>query len=283
MQQKQVDIREKAVLVHVKIQSINQNKFDREVTEEIARLKDSYDAGVFIKKLFGKEDIQSIIAVQGYARRIHHFYGLPWYDGGIRLLPTALFDDFSSQINEAIQLLDDAVDDVIARYDDIIQHARKRQGKMFNKEDYPTKEEIKKRFRIVVRFLPVPDKSDFRADMPQEIKDNFTQNDQFEDAVKAMWGKFRDVLEHAFEQLSKKKGKLFESVLSNLIDVVEILPALNIKEDPALNKLVKRAKALYADLEIKDLRENEDLREETATETKKILDKIGDYYAFDEE
>src|SRR5574343_72186 len=105
---------------------------------------------------------------------------------------------------------------------------------MFNIEELPTKRELKERFRILVKVFPVPDKDDFRADIPEDAIENFvdTNREQHDKAVGQLWIRFRTVLEHAVEQLSKKEGKLFESVIENIRALTELLPKLNIVNDP---------------------------------------------------
>jgi predicted transcriptional regulator len=224
--------------------------------------------------------MSEIMKVQGIARSIHYKYSWQWIEGGLRIMSTAVWDDFSKEINETQDMLDKAVRGVVKRYDELMDNAKRRLGKkLFHIEEFPTKEELRDRFKILIRTYPVPDKEDFRADIPEDVIENFEDNtkEQYQKAVNEMWGRFRSVLEHAFEQLSKKEGKLFESVVENIKSLTELLPRLNIVEDAKLNELVEMANNAFENVTIEQLRENTGKRKRKARAAKEILDKMADY------
>lgn len=274
------DIRDRAILVQVTPRGFTTSRYDKSATKEFESYAGAVDAGKFVKDLFTKEEMSEIMKVQGIARSIHYKYSWQWIEGGLRIMSTAVWDDFSKEINEAQDMLDKAVRGVVKRYDKLMNNAKRRLGKkLFHIEEFPTKEELRDRFKILIRTYPVPDKEDFRADIPEDVIENFEDNtrEQYQKAVNEMWGRFRSVLEHAFEQLSKKEGKLFESVVENIKSLTELLPRLNIVEDAKLNELVEMANNAFENVTIEQLRENTGKRKRKARAAKEILDKMADY------
>jgi len=274
------DIRDRAVLVQVTPKGFTTSRYDRSATKEFESYSGAVDAGKFVKDLFTKEEMAEITKIQGLARGIHYKYSLQWIQGGIRIMPTAFFDDFTKEINEIQDSLDKAVRDVVKKYDELMKNAKRRLGKkLFHEEEFPTKEELRDRFKIFVKFYPVPDKEDFRADIPDDVIETFEDGvkEQYQDAVNEMWGRFRSVLEHAAEQLSKKDGKLFESVVENIKALTVLLPKLNIMEDKKLDELVELADNAFSNVTIEQLRENPGKRKRKAKAAKEILNKMSQY------
>lgn len=274
------DIRDRAILVQVTPRGFTTSRYDKSATKEFESYAGAVDAGKFHKDLFTKEEMADVIKVQGLARTVHYKYSLQWVEGGLRIMPTAVWDDFTKEINEVQDELDKAVRKMVDKYDELMANAKRRLGKkMFNIEEFPTKRELKERFRILVKVFPVPDKDDFRADIPEDAIENFvdTNREQHDKAVGQLWIRFRTVLEHAVEQLSKKEGKLFESVIENIRALTELLPKLNIVNDPKLNELVEMADEAYAKITITQLRESPKKRKKKAKETKEILDRMASY------
>ena len=272
------DLRDRAILVQVISRGFAISRYDRSATKDFETYAGTNEAGKFIKSLFTKEEMAEITRIQGMARAIHYRYSLQWIAGGIRIMPIAFFEDFSKEISEVQNLLDVAVKDIVNKYDTIIKNAKRRLNKLFDETEYPTKQELKERFQIVVKFFPVPDKEDFR-NVPDDIIEEFEGETsyQYQDAVNEMWTRFRTVLEHAVTQLSKKEGKLFESVITNIRDMVELLPKLNILDDKELDKSVAIADEAFSDVTIEQLRENPSKRKRKAKEAKACLDRMAQY------
>lgn len=274
------DIRDIAIIVHVRPCGFTTSRYDQSATKEFENYAGAVEAGRFVKDLFTKQEMKEITTIQGLARGIHYKYSLQWMPGGFRIMPTAFFEDFSKEMNAIQENLDSAVRKVIRNYDELMNNAKRRLGKkLFNPDEFPSKEELKNRFKIIIRTYPVPDKEDFRADIPEDVVENFEEarQEQFQEAVNEMWERFRTVLEHAFEQLSKKEGKLFESVVENIKALTKLLPKLNIAEDKELDKLVKSAEEAFENVTIEQLRNNPKKRKQKAKEAKELLDRMADY------
>ena len=68
-----------------------------------------------------------------------------------------------------------------------------------------------------------------------------------------------------------------DSVMTNMVDLVEILPALNVTEDPELEEMCADVKAALTGYSVKDLRKDAKIRETAGTEAKRIMDTMKGY------
>jgi len=74
------------------------------------------------------------------------------------------------------------------------------------------------------------------------------------------WMKIYRPIKHMAEVLSKDKPKIFESLLTNVTDLVNILPDLNFTEDPKLEEMRKEIEGKLCDITADQLRDSKYLR-----------------------
>lgn len=73
------------------------------------------------------------------------------------------------------------------------------------------------------------------------------------------------------ERLHDPKAIFRDTLVSNIVDLVNLLPALNVAEDPDLESMRSRVESILAGLKAEDLREDKALRQETAKDAESIL------------
>jgi len=142
--------------------------------------------------------------------------------------------------------------------------------------------------------MPVPSGDDFRVDMAQAQIDliradierdvaeaaNHAMRDVYRritDATQRMVDKLQNY-KPAFRQGDKSEGVFRDSLVENIRDLVNVLPALNITGDNGLYVLGKRMEALTR-YDADELRRNSQLRRDVAEEAKAINDSISDFFA----
>ncbi len=77
------------------------------------------------------------------------------------------------------------------------------------------------------------------------------------------------------EKLSEKKPKFHDTLVTNINDLVTLLPQLNITDDPDIIKAVASMKSLVVDPG--NLRQNSAFRSQKAKEAQAILAKFDSY------
>jgi len=224
--------------------------------------------------------LEKINKAAGELRTAHYKYTLPWYDNGIRLLPTSKSMEYYSKIGEIKDRFYHEVQEFMDNYDDYIEEAKITLHNLYNPKDYPSREKIAEMFEVKVLPITSPKENDFRssltageiavikADMEQGIED------AFENAKNAIWDKMEEAVERMASTL-KEKGKVFkESMVENLKDIVEMVPDLNFTGDTDINAINQRMKDHLAILSPSALRHNEEYRENAAVKARTILDDI---------
>jgi hypothetical protein len=152
--------------------------------------------------------------------------------------------------------------------------------KMYNQWDYPSAEDLKRRFRIQVDFLPIPDTEDFRVKLSDEeiksIKNNLQErlNESIKEAQLSLWKRLSVLINRIVERLSDENSIIRESLIANIQELVEVIPNLNIVDDRELIDLVDEIKKNILVYSSEDLRDSKIIRKRVLERAKVIADKI---------
>ena len=229
-----------AMLAQLSISQWTGRKQDKKVTGEVEQAHGAHDAGKFNKVLVNKNLLDPISKIAGRARDYHYNFTLPWSDSGPRLLPSKLFAEYTSTFRGLKTEFDKAVNTMVGQYPIEVQAARNRLGTMYEPGDYPDPSDIYARFGIKTEFLPVPDAGDFRVDVSQEAQDELRQSvtealhERQAGAVKATYARIKDVVSKIEERLSDPKAVFKDSLITNAIELCQVLDGLNITNDQTI-------------------------------------------------
>ena len=86
-------------------------------------------------------------------------------DGGLRILPSARFVEYSKAIRKEIDKYNETVQTFIERYPQIKATAKERLGNFLDGQTLPSPYEMKNKFGIRQDILPMPSASDFRVNI----------------------------------------------------------------------------------------------------------------------
>lgn len=280
-----------AMLAKMQVRQWSGRKFDKDVSEEIADIHNATDAGRFNKLLMPRAATAPMLAA-GLALRKHHATNtLPWAIDGVGLLPAKNFFPYMAEHRRLAILFDLERDRFIGGYEAAQDAARKQLGDMYNKADYPSADDLEGRIAVDVRVWPMPDASDFRvvlgdaeeARIRTEIEKSV--NDAVAVAVRSLWQRVHDAVAAMHERLTvfrrDNAGKVHspfrDSLVGNLRELVELLPRLNLTDDPALESMRRRLADRLCSAEPEDLRKDDALRERYAAECAAVLEAMAAY------
>lgn len=284
-------ITERAMLVSLNIQQWMGAKHDKKISQEVARAHNSdVNMGRYQKILVAKESLERLRQITSSARHEHYNRTLPWSDGGVRILSSKGYFDYAASMRAKQVLWDAAVADFIAGYQQMIVEARARLNGLFNEGDYPGISKMRGKFSFAFNVLPMPTSQDFRVELGDEetarVRSEIEQslNDSLRVAMSDVWGRIRDVVArmserlHAYSLTEEGVSNPFrDSVVDNVRDLLDILPTLDITEDPTLAKISKRINAQLCAYTADELRESDSAREKTAKAADAILKQMEDY------
>jgi hypothetical protein len=288
----------KAVLTSLTIGGWSARAYDKKVTQETNRRHDANDdAGRYNKLLIAKDAIAEINRVTSAARTAHYKLTQPWYDDGSRVLPTALYDEYSKMVRGFRVEYEAAVAKFAEGYPQMIEDAKDRLKKMFNADDYPDPSEMSLykwkinpggKFMFDCKIFPCPDATDFRVDIAAEhaedIKADIEQRmkDALEHAMEEPIYRIMETVGHMVDRLTAYKpakpgsgkraeGLFRDSLVDNIRDLVVLLPAFNLTDNQKLTALTERMKRELCKNDADALREDAKLRDATKKAAKSIL------------
>lgn len=282
------NIRNQAMLVSLNIGLFNPKKMDRSVTREVLISKNaSANAGAFVKNILPDEAIKPIQAAASALRAWVYTQTLPWNDESFRLLPVAQWDAFTDQLRARIASLNSLVDQFCAQYETHRDKALLQLGALADPKDYPPLSVVRTKFYVNVNYTPLPDSRDFRLDdMPEEAMSELREQadlrvaEAVSEARNDLYRRLSERLEHIVKRMNevsaKKEGsRIHASLLTNLSELCQLIPALNVTKDQELENLRQRVMREIAPFDIDDIRESEDSRTELKKKASSILEAMG--------
>lgn len=273
---------EKAMLVTLTIGMFAPRKTDRRVTHETntAHNTDSR-AGRYIKNLLPEQSIQPITKLASEIRAYNLSNTLPWLNDGTRMLPAAKWCDYTTQIRAYRSRWDEAVSRFINDYSTYVEEAKVILNGMFNADDYPPADEVRRKFVFRTTTLPLPDCQDFRvglvngelAEIQAEMSERLAE--VREEARRELHSRIMEPVARMAERLSKSDAVFRDTLVENIREIVMVIPDLNIDNDPALTSLSDAAKELIVDPQT--LRDNPMVRSVVADKAAALLERMKSY------
>ena len=290
------NITEKAMLVRVSISQWTARKHDARISDEVAAQHGTTrDAGRYNKVLIAKSALDKVAKAAGAARQFHYENTLPWSDmGDARILPSANYFEYSRRM-EALQAeFDIARREFIDAYPHYVEEARTRLNGLFDADDYPARSAMVRKFRFKVGVEPLPDASDFRvklgADEEARIRADIEVSTKaaIDGAVRDLWQRVHDCVSKMAERLSAYKVEMVDgkervsnpfrdTLVSNLRDLVDLLPRLNLTDDPALARMRDQLADKLCQHEPETLRDNDAVRAQVARDASSLLADMAGY------
>lgn len=204
---------------------------------------------------------------------------LPWNDSGERIGRADRHMDFMAKAGDKIREGEQLVEEFMADYRVAIENARFTLANLFDPNDYPGESEVRSKFRFTIDVSTLPNAEDFRIvdGVPQAEVDKLVgvAKDSVEKRIQAAMDTayerlFTVVSKMAttLEQFGNGEVKRFnDTLVGNIAELVEAMPALNVTGDPKLDSLASKAREL-ANYAAADLRKDPEVRKAAITEAK---------------
>lgn len=274
----------KAVLVKLSISQFNPHRQDAKTTREVLRNKDAaQNAGVWVKNLINPKTLDAITSTAQTARQSHYTLSLPWADEGYRILPTAIYMKYQDEQRQHRTQFNNEVEKFLQKYPQYIEEAKTALNGMFNAGDYPTIEQLKAKFAYSVEVSPLPSGSDFRISLTSDELANIQQDVDTrvkaatDEAVKDLWNRLAVPVKNMSEKLAETKGIFRDTLVSNIQEIVDLIPSLNVTDDKNLLTIANEVKANLTGHSPEVLRQNKVVRQTTAQAAQEILKKMEGY------
>jgi len=272
------------MLVSLSYSKFSPKKTDKQVTRQVIKEHEAAEnAGKFVKQILPEEALEAIKKLEGEIRKYYYAKTFAWTDEGARILPSDLYMEFTDKMRGFTRKFDPLVDAFIDKLDDYIEAQRKSLKGMFKLDDYPSKDEIRGKFKFKTSFLPFPNGADFRVNIADQemaalkvrIESDIEQAQK--NARNDLWQRLAVPLQTMAKSLGNPDGKVYTTVVGNVIEIVDQIPALNITGDQNLERIRAQVKADLCHVSVKSLRKNPSQRRDTAQKANDILATMAGY------
>ena len=182
-------------------------------------------------KICAHPALEAIAQLHAEARSEHYRLSLPAADKGLRLLPAArqfehaaIMQDFAARISALVQTF-------LADYDAVRADAPKRLNGLYIASQWPSHDIVAAKFTFATRYLPVPDVgqwAEWMAEAAGAAQDELRE--RLADAVLKVATKLKD-----------PKAIFRDTLVSNLAELLSLVPDLNLADDPSIAALAKQA------------------------------------------
>lgn len=275
----------KCMIVDVRVSKWNGYKTDPKASRKLTKEANAQDGSAVVsKRVVPKEALEDITTAYNALKAHRDQHTLPWSDKGPRIMTRNIFELFMSGYGELERQFNAAVDEFITvRYPPVRDKASFRLGDLFNDKDYPPPEELRKKFSVSLDIDGITEPEDFRIALPEKELNKLKQtmeesiNRRLGDAMQDVWLRIAELLEHYIEKMDDEEAIFRDSTVNNLVELMNILPGLNVTGDPKLREIRQRIMNTIGSYEPADLRKGGDLRAAAAKEAREIRESMNEH------
>ena len=274
-----------AVLVEMNLSVWTANKVDRCATDEVTITKGATGGAAQVRKnlMAGTSLRKDIADFASNCRGWHATRTLAWADQGMRLLPTSLFFDYKTEVNDRRTKFNAMVNTFMDNYPSLIRVSQNYLGGLYDPNDYPSVDVVRSKFDFRLVFSPVPESGDFRLDIAHqdlaEVRSQYEEsyNQRIKDAMREPWDKLHRTLSAMSEKLADGEGedaskkRYHNTLVTNAVELCEMLTHLNITKDPELERARQQLQATMRGADIEVIKESPHARESMKRSVDAIL------------
>tara|TARA_R110002020_G_scaffold79165_6_gene198682 strand:- start:2413 stop:3282 length:870 start_codon:yes stop_codon:yes gene_type:complete len=280
------DVPSAGVTAELNISVWTANKIDRTATNSVLATHEarSRDAGQFRKNLMAGSRLRKDIAdFAAKARLQHNYLTAPWADSGPRWLFTSLFMEHKEDLGAKRTTFWTMVDDYIRQYPETIRIAEQTLGKLFNRSDYPSADEVRSKFNFKLVYSPVAPNhwavqftDEVIADLSEQYEKSF--DERLAKVTREPWNRLHKLLTTMSEKLTDKVGdehttkRYHETLITNAEALCPMLTHLNLTNDPKLEEARQQLEATMEGADIDQIKTNPTMRQDMKEKLDTILD-----------
>lgn len=276
-----MNLSDRALLVQLNISQWTARKYDKKATQDVANMHNTtMAAGRYNKSLLPMNDYLDRVQKKATAIRTSYYENtLPWGLDGMQMLPSANYLAFMTEFRKQKSEWNLLVADFLMNYSGLKSDAQKFLGSLYSDADYPTDDDIGRRFKMDMAVFPVPT-NDFRVQIGTEELSRIQQDvearlkEASQNAMQEVWQRLFDRVKNMAERLADPSAIFRDSLVANAKEICDLLPRLNFTDDPNLEALRQQVEQKLTAYHPDALRNDPDLRRDTAAEAKAIMDKM---------
>ena len=282
-----------AMLADFSVSKPDFRKIDKERSAELTDNAGAVRKSAHVsKKLIMSDTLVMIDRLVTRARAFHAAHTSPWLDNGARILSVHNFETYEAGMAALENEFRTLVPVLLANYPTYVEQAKRLLGDLFEPRDYPSVERVEAKFAWRQTIFALPDSDDFRANVSQASADKI-RADMSAAMTRAIDVAVRDVFERVHDNVSrmveslsgfdpaksgKERGTFRDTMVTNIRDLVDLMPGLNFSGNPDITKLASDMSAL-CQFDAEDLRVSDNIRADTLAKAMDIVNAVSDFMA----
>jgi len=292
-----ISLASSAVLVSLDVNVWSATKQDRGISNEITTAKNAdRSAGRYVKNLLA--DHAKHKALVNYRQTIYNWIKRRTYrwNNSQDLLPSVDLTRFKTEFQEHEVSFYTLLDDFCNQYDSIVSDMAFKQGTMFDRSDYPTKEEVRAKFGIKLFVSEVP-MSDFRCGIAQDIADDLfaSYTKQAEEIISSVEREQADRFIEVMQSISHccgvdetqsngevktKKRKIYDTTIQKAKEMCETFKGFNLTNSQELEQARASLEKALNGVTAEDIRDSDAIRHAVKEDVDSILGKFSSFGSF---
>jgi hypothetical protein len=289
-----ISLASSAVLVSVDISVWSATKQDRGISDEVTTAKNAdKSAGRYVKNLLANHPKHK--AVVNYRQTVYNWLQRRTYrwNQSQNLLPSVDVPKFKQEYHEHQIAFHALVDSLTSDYDSIVSDMAFKQGTMFNRNDYPTKEQVASKFSLNLYVSEVP-MNDFRCGIAQDIADDLfnTYKKQAHGIIESIAQEQSERMVEVMESISHccgidesevngeirtKRRKIYDTTIQKALEMCESFKRFNLKNDSGLEQARASLEKVLRGVKAEDIRDSDAVRHHVKEGIDDILSKFGSF------
>jgi hypothetical protein len=200
---------------------------------------------------------------------------------------------FKQEYHEHELAFHQLVDSLVIDYDSIVSDMAFKQGTMFNRMDYPPKEQVASKFSLQLYVSEVPT-NDFRCGIAQDIADDLftTLSKQSSAIIESIAEEQSRRLVEVMESISHccgadetevngevktKRRKIYDTTIQKALEMCESFKVFNLKHDSELEQARSSLEKVLDGVKAEDIRDSDAVRSNVKEGIDDILSKFSSF------
>jgi len=236
------------------------------------------------KKLIKSNAHDDLTKLVAQIRAFHRDQTVPWGDLGDRLIANEALIDYRNNMAQLEEEFWDLAEQTQAEYPQAVAQAQLQQtglGHMFNEAEYPSVEQLRRKFKFALTFEAVPDVGDFRVDIgnqaAEEMREQYKQ--VLESRINSVKQDLAERLAEPLQRMSKgldyaegeKPTGFRDTLVSNVLSIVELMRTCNLSNDARLTDVQQQLRQTLTGVTPDGLRRDPHLRAKTKQDVDQII------------
>jgi len=206
-------------------------------------------------------------------------------------LPAVSLPKFMQEFSEHHTEFNRLLEAFLAKYNDIVTDMAFKQGDMFNRDDYPTVDQVRSKFGVSLFRNEVP-LGDFRCQVAQDLADDMQvhysrQAQQIVDGImQDQMDRLLDVMQSIAHccgvdeylgkdgEMKQKKRKIYEGTIDKAKGLCQSYSQFNLTNDARLTEVVNELNIALRGIDAETLRESDAARSQVKDNVDEILSKF---------